>query len=762
MNLRIFPSLGALLLTSLLPALTARAEDAAPVTREAALASLAENQAAWPAKIKSLAPRLLFSEAQWPEVMREVNALSGTREQLRNRLFEDLDKAIAKPLPEYKSPEQVVAESGGKKTLYGANEELWQRDVGNEIFSLAIAARMKPEPRYGARLHDLVMRVLTFETWGRSYAKMGNNADLAAGHLTRGIALAYDWHRDLFTDEERAEIRRVIAERLPCLLKALYGDAFWATGYGENHNHVSVTGLAYCGVAFYDEIPGAPEWLAAARLDFQNVGRQMAADGSSVEGVSYWTYGMSFILQYIEGTRLVTDAADLYKEPFLQNAAGYRLMASASGLTGNLPWGDAMPKDVWGGPQHILYRLAAEYGDGNAAWLADHLPFPSNSGVDERMTQVLWARNAPPSGPAPAELDTHLKVSDLVSSRTGWEANDYLLAIKSGYSNRNHSHLDAGALALAMGEDWMLVAPGYGKGSGDKDFWQRDGAGPRWHYFSNATESHATLLVNGKNQRYDTAARGTVTEFFSAPQYCWTSIDLGSAYQDVKTIRRSVLHRRGDYILVLDSITADEPVKVEWLTQFHTAPVEESDGAILAPGKNGKLRARLLGPGLPLTRRQPTTLKFDVAADKHFTYAAAQTGKEVHFTGLLQPILKGKEETPLKTEVGAAQLTIAGAGWTDYLAYAETSADLKPPGTTGARVQGKLALVRMAGPNVTSFLALGATSVEVAGLSYRSAEPCDLAARREPDGAWLVTASREVKGEVSAGPSASGQIHFAP
>lgn len=725
------------------------AADTALVKKEDVLASLKEFGPAWEAKVKSTKTRLFFSDQQWPAVAKGVEALPENRVPLREAFYGAMEATLTAPLPEYLPPEQMVGKHGTAKTLYSAQEELWQREVGNQIFGLAVAARLKPgDVRYGAKLHDLTMRALAFETWGRASSKMGNNADLAAGHLARGIALAYDWHPGLFTDAERQEIRRVIAERMPSLLAGLYGNAFWARGYAENHNHVSVAALGFCGVAFYDEIPAAPEWLAAARLNFQEVSRHFPPDGSSAEGVSYWTYGMSFILQYIEAVRPIIDAGDLYQTDFLKNAAAYRLMASASGFTGNLPWGDATPKDVWGGPQHILFRLAAEHQDKDAAWLADRLPFPKNSGQDDRALQVLWGREAPRDGAGPKKLDAHLGFSDLVTTRSGWEATDYMLAIKSGPTNRNHSHLDAGALALAFGEEWVLIASGYGKGSGDKDFWHS--GGPRWKYFSNATESHATLLVNGKNQRFTKDARGTVTRFFSAPEYNWTGIDLAKAYEDVQSIERGVLHRRGDYILVFDRVTAAEPVTVEWLGQFRKDPVAEADGALLAKGTNGRLLVKMLTPEAPFTKREPTTPKVDVDRTKHFTYAAKQTGTAVRFTSMLQPIVSGQPTVNLGARQDGDRVTITGEGWTDQIAHAESAKEF----TFGeVKVSGRLAVVRESGENVKSVLALGATSIQIKGVIFTSPTPTDLALQLSPDGAWQVSASRDVQAEFTAPPT---------
>lgn len=721
----------------------AYAAKAGLITQDEVLASLKTQEPTWSSALRDTRPRLYFSDTQWPQVVRELDALPASRTHLRDAFYTSMDKVAAEPLPEYLPPEQMVGKRGDTKTLYSAMEELWQREVGNQIFALAVAARLKPDAPYRAKLHDLVLAAIRFETWGRNTSKMGDNADLAAGHIGRGIAVAYDWHRDAFTDDERQQIRDTVATRLPCLLKGLYGDAFWARGFEENHNQVSVTALAFCGIAFYDELPGAPEWLAAARLNFIRVADHASDDGSSVEGVSYWTYGMNYILQYIEATRLVTDSADLYQRPFLKNAAAFRLNASTSGLTGNLPWGDAVTRD-WSTPHAIIYRLASEYTDPDAAWFADNLPTP-RGGADDRALNFLWARTAPASGYGPRELDHRLTVNDLVTTRSGWASSDYLLSIKAGYTNRNHSHLDAGALALAFGDEWLLIASGYGRGSGEGAFWQSGST--RWNYFSNATESHATLLVNGKNQRFDRDARATVTRFFSSPEWNATTVDLTRAYHDVTSLTREVLHRRGDYILVFDTATAAQSVTVEWLAQFRTDPTLEPDGTLLASGKNGALRTRLLFPETSLTPREPASPKVDVKPQTHFTRSAAQSGTTADFVALLQPLPAAKKTTPLTTLVKfsheGGRLKITGDGWTDHLARsATTPLELTfsvPEHKKESRLTARLAIVRTTATTTDSFLALDATAIDLPGLSRTFATPQDLSGHRNPDGTWTLS-----------------------
>lgn len=734
------------------------------ITAEEVKKSLAENEAQWREKIRTTHPRLLVSNEQWPQVSAAINNVAtGPRAAVYARFLANVDAQLKYRPPAYRTPEQVAGTRGDAKTLYSAQEELWQREIGDKIFSLAVAARMFPEKKYREKMRDIVLATLDYDTWGKGQPpKMGPNTDLAAGHIARSLGLAWDWHRDAFSAGEQAKIIKTISARLPNLLEALYGSAFWARSYEDNHNHVSVAALAYCGIAFYDDIPDAPSWLAAARLNFQQVGNYFPSDGSSAEGLSYWAYGMSYILQYIEGTRHIIDSGNLYQKDFLKNAANYRFHSSTSGLKGNLLWGDAVPRD-WSSSRFIIYRLASEYNDADAAWFADNLPVLRNRD-DETSLSLLWASTAPAAAAnGPQVLDYHHIVSDIVNTRSGWSDQDYLLSIKSGFTNRNHSHLDAGALAIAYGDEWILRPPGYGKGGGERDFW--GSSGPRWDYFSNATQSHATLLINDRNQRFDRDARGVITRFFSAPAGSFTSIDLKQAYHDVSAITRDVLHRRGDYILVMDTVATPAPAVVEWLGQFRSDPVKQPDGVLVSQGTAGGLRAKMLRPAnVEFELRAPTLSKVDVDPKTHFTWTARQSNvRDAEFLVLLQPFTSASRTAPLQTRIEGDLLQITGQGWTDHIAWTAESASRASTfaGKIDCSVMAHFASLRTDSTGgIQAFWVIDATVVQFPGFSFRSEIPCDLAAQKNTDGTWHVTSNRDITQAISIPP---GQVvHVGP
>ena len=722
--------------------------------------SLEENAATWLAKIDAQGrPRLLYNKAGLAGV--KARLMTGQRSPEVTALLTEAYALVPSIPRPYISPADNAKKSGSN---IDGDEELWIRAVGDEVTMLTVAASLDPSPVLTNALHDAVIGICGYPTWGRS---PGESNDLACAHAARGVALAWDWFPELWTNKDRELIIQTITYRANQLASGLYGKAYWAKRYADNHNQVDCCALAWCGLAFYTDIPKAPEWLAAARLDFQKVALSLPEDGSSAEGVPYWSYGISYILQYIEGTRGIIDSADFYQTPFLKNAAAYRLNASTCGMGATLPWGDAGAKDYYG-PQHMLNRLAVEYQNPAASWLSHRIQWQPEGYKDVLAWTALW-QTADTSQPT-LPLDYHHWSTDMVTTRSGWGGGDYLLAIKSGFTNRNHSHLDAGALAFAFGSEWILTAPGYGKGSGSPDFWNSEAK--RWTFFSNATESHCTLLINGKNQRFDNEARGTIDQFFSTPYWSWTGINLTEAYHDISSVRREVLHRRNDYILVFDAVAAkqsasrvDSPVHplaprptttVEWLAQFSNKP-EQDGNSLNAKAESGQLRIEMLSPSARFTSRSPTSARVDSGTDP-LTYAVKNSGETVSFIALLQPSFSVASMPALKATVaqsnpGVVHLVLKGSDWTDDIFKNDIAESLKLNSlilTSGQEIKSTatITVIRTEAQGVTSCIAMNASALEVPGVTIQLNSPANIGLQKMPNGSWLLDANKDIQEQL--------------
>jgi len=710
-------------------ALSPAEEAALPKTlRQEVLANRDAHAPRWLEKIVPGKQRLFYDEGRWREKADRIGALTGIGAEWRERLRATADRIVANPFPAYISPPP-----------HHNAPEGWQRTYGDSLVALSVAASIWPEEKYTSCLREMMLAGCRFDSWGRE-GKQGElaNMDLAAAHMARGVALAYDWHRGLFSEQDTAFIRSTMQQRMAAMLKGFYGGIFWANWYTQNHNHVCMASLGLAGAAFLGEIPEASEWLSAAELDFQRVGHAMYPDGSIFEGVPYWGYGRSFMLQYIEGTKAITGADFLYTLPMFRNSIAFRVGTALPGLMGTLLWGDSRGYDA-SGPQPVLYRLASQYHDGEGQYLANHLPFAPQGAADAMAWSLLWYD--PQIEPVtPTQLDYHAPDWDVVTSRSGWGDGDYLISFKSGYNQNHHTKIDAGSLSLNFGGEWLLMAPGYGTDIyGKPGFFDKDGL--RWTFFSNVTESHATLLINGRNQRSDIAARGKIDHYISSPSLLLAEENLSAAYEGIEDMRRRILHRRGDYLLVLDSVKADQPATVEWLAQVPPDAAVRS-ASLEVPGNAGNLTISRLGNNAaPFQARQPTVPNLDVEGWWMKTYSSRAEGSSVHLATLLQPIFHANPAAVLRAAVtnenGWQHIQIGAEAWQDDTWLAISGAPSPAPGAAGAEICAALFSLRQQNDAVTSIAAVQATKIATPFLTLEALSPFDAALETTTDGSIL-------------------------
>lgn len=699
------------------------------VPRKDVLAYRDANSAAWLAKVSPGVQRLFYDPAGWQQELSRIQSLTGMGAEWRARLRSTADRIVDNPFPAYTPP------APRKNAAEG-----WQRTYGDSLVSLCVAASVWPEERYTRRLREMVLAGCAFDSWGRE-GKEGElvNMDLAAAHMARGIAMAYDWHRDLFSDAEKEQIRATMTQRMGAMLKGFYGGIFWANWYTQNHNHICMASLGLAGVAFLGEIPEATEWIAAAALNFQRVGRAMYPDGSIFEGVPYWGYGRSFILQYIEGTKAITGADEMYELPMFRNSIAFRVGVTLPGMAGTLLWGDSRGSDS-SGPQPVLYRLASQYKNGTGQYLANALPFAPQGAADAMAWSLLWYD--PEVAPvAPAALDYHAPDWDVLTSRSGWGDGDYLVSLKSGYNQNHHTKIDAGSLSLNFGGEWLLMAPGYGVDIyGKPGFFDKEGR--RWTFFSNVTESHSTLLINGRNQRSDIAARGRIDRQVSGPSQLLAEESLTEAYSDVLDVRRRIIHRRGEYVLVLDEVRAEQPASVEWLAQVPTDATLEA-ARIVVPGTAGDLTITRLGPDAAAFQpRTPTAPNIDVEAWWMKTASSQATGSDVWLATLLQPVFRANPAAPLETSVtekdGWRCIRIRSPHWEDHIWIALTPA---AQGLPAAEAAADLWTTRRTENAVTSLIASRARRISLPAITMEADSPVEAAWEAAPAGSILTLGS---------------------
>lgn len=336
-------------------------------------------------------------------------------------------------------------------------------------------------------------------------------------------------------------------------------------------------------LAFAPRMPDASAAIVAAAL---KAGRSnwaaMDSDGGSPEGATYWNF------QSLEAAALVSTADGVYGSrppagmPTFRRAADFAYHASDT--TGLLPmYSDTRDAQL---RSTLPAWIAGRYGDPAAAALAI-------AGHLRESVQVLWWPKddavAPPDREARAFPATGLAVVH-VGSATAW--------LKGQAPLGNHTHLDAGSVALEVGGTQWGFDIGYGTGSEGGKYTDTAPDGERWTYPQTRPEWHSTVRVTGAG-----ADPGHVVGAEALVRVAGNkaSVDLGAVLPGVQSATREVL-LAPDTLLITDVVKAKAgktPLEWTWITDASVA--RSGDGFILSKdGESVNIRFADLPTGATL------------------------------------------------------------------------------------------------------------------------------------------------------------------
>lgn len=547
-------------------------------------------------------PHLFFDAAAVPGLRTPASA--GHQDMLDVNAFSVAQIAVAPP--------KTYAELSSQEGI-----EPW-RIYGNNLIELAFRAMITQSPADVALAKSWLMTIVDYPHWGVGEPVPGEtfvdlDFGLPAAHLLLGTAVAYDWLYNDLTPQERCRVRTKLANTATIVhtYAAGYVDIWWRDAPEQNHNPIKIAGLAMAGYALRGEIEQAEEWIAHGLANTQMImdHRESVLDGSYQEGVSYWSYAMSFFLAHLNAIAFNGGPDFAASSTWLEQTMLWRLYCQHPDYQTVVSYADGAPLD-YHGPHHILRRLDAEYRTGYGEWLTQQLISGFGPTHFERRAWIpfeyLWYDpTVTPTPPTDLPLSRWFSDLDLLILRSGWDAGDTVLtlragrpggrarfnAVQSGLVGRNtvhggHTHADAAALSVnAFGAD-LLHGPGYPT--------------------VKATYWNSTFLVNGAGQvgeghfsfdRDDEVlalnAYGQVVELESVPAYDYAKIAAGPAYPSATGIQRGdrhVLFLKPNIVLTVDQVdfASAVPVTEMWrrydtafLSQGQKIATQAPNGAVL-------------------------------------------------------------------------------------------------------------------------------------------------------------------------------------
>lgn len=359
-----------------------------------------------------------------------------------------------------------------------------------------------------------------------------------------------------------------------------------------NLKAVPASGLAIGALAYRKYLGDdqrTKRWLEQAIFSISSFRDLFEKDGSYQEGVSYAHYTSLHLLQAMVALerQLGIELYDLLNWPGYIEYLHEMSMPTASDPYSVINFGDVGQ----GALSNVAFWTAGRYHDPRAQWFGKTLA----RGHDQ--WSLLWYRPEIPEEPPPAQ--PHLFKSDLqwIVGRTGYEADDLVVALRSG-GPTNHEHADRNSIILkAFGE--QLIADPHRPPYSFSD--------PSW--IMRHTLGHSAVLIDGEGHQYNDGREGTNPSLAHATLiragqrqgYFYWSSDATPAYRlvnpDVESITRTVVTIYDlPALVVLDKVRKKS--QASRLQARYFCYNNDGNGHIEA-GKDGftilRPRARLLG-----------------------------------------------------------------------------------------------------------------------------------------------------------------------
>ena len=365
-------------------------------------------------------------------------------------------------------------------------------------------------------------------------------------------------------DDDYPQAFRVSLARWPLILNA------------TNLKIIPTCGLGIAALWFHGRHPDAEKWLQLSRQSAQAFATMYGLDGSYDEGVGYWGYTTSHLAMLAEGVyrRLGIDDRKLINYPGTIRYALAMAMPCGGGVVADPKLNtvyNATPKGNYDPALDLVNFCDAGVGMdvSVAAWVATSANDPvsnhvaKNTGALKQLQAAIWYHPDAPAKAPDASLHDVRMVNDWVVSRTGWNTDDSVLALRSG-GPANHEHADRNSVIFKAHGERLFSDPFKAAYSPSQ---------PRW--ILRLTEAHTAILINGQGHQYHDGREGTnsswasarITDFRTGSQWMTVTSDATEAYSlvlpDATLVTRTLVFLKPDVLVVLDRVQLKNAAPVQ-------------------------------------------------------------------------------------------------------------------------------------------------------------------------------------------------------
>ncbi len=528
---------------------------------------------------ESTHPRVIIDKSRISDIVSNCNGALNT---VYRDFLSECEEIIAQGPTEYYEAEDI--------------QELWMRDVGNNIMKLSFAYLMTHDEKYSSAAAEIVAAAEQYPSWGRTSVYC--NKDLACAHMLFGVSAYYDWCHNTLSESEKEHALNLLIEKGNGMYNNGAG-GWWRKSFLQNHLWINAASLMVAGAAIYDDAPQISEkWMTQAEVYYKEAFSALPKDGSTTEGFLYWQYGISHMIYYLNTAqncgRENYTASEFVKQT--GNFANYLVVGEGYKITDTSVF-DFSDSDEDCGGAYIaeLSYLAALNRSEQTQWFV-------HQGLDSRADKKSYwkvlmyydstlAQEQPNDEEYPC--DKLFLKTGYGFMRTGWGKNQTALAFHCGRAvgldapyrfktwskgsdlGTGHLHPDMNHISLYYNGYKLLSDDGY---------------------TASRTSDHNTLIVNGAGQygegknwtNFDVNpdegpdAVSEVKRFIGTKTYAYAMCDATAAYGKsgmVDKFNRHILFIKKGVVIVIDDIALSDASADAYVQYFSDLPFqEEKDG----------------------------------------------------------------------------------------------------------------------------------------------------------------------------------------
>ncbi len=551
-------------------------------------------------------------------------------------------------IEEILASDELLLQGLGKATLPQRNPHL--------MMATALVYLIEGDEKYGLLAKHMVRVLVDHVLWGdpRVY---GADPDLMWKAMF--CTLVLDWLDELFDPDERRALRDSLVENgMMVYLWSMENDAAPWKGRIENLTPISDGVAAALALVVRDEVLDAEAVLAMAREDVQTPMRAFPPEGSWPESINYWGVFLSGMVFYgaVLESGLGTDDG-VFSHPGMRQAGYFPMYFTPRGVPAG--FNDGMNT----GACPFLHLLARRYGESLFSLYAD-----AYTGASSDWYTVLWRspdieyprsveRTKVGDLPAPPALASRLKLKTLqvyeeirwAAMASGWPDPDLYVSFKSGYAVQGfgHTSLDLNAIQVVAGGEPLVR---------------------RSHNYRTPPDGYSTVLIDGQAQGPGT---GTFIYWQETERYRAIAAEADRSFgPEVRRVRRHVVMVDGRYLVIVDEVKADKPVRVTFMA--HTAGQPDLfDGRCEIAGVGTALSLTFVSPAVEQACVDPPVCVMQQLTERAL-HATTDPDRRIELVTVIWPA-KGKAEAP-DCEWDGSQLTVVRPdGERDRLMFGHTA-----------------------------------------------------------------------------------------